>query len=91
MQIVAFGIGLMVLLLLTFVRTQLMVEWQTTLQETAPNQFLINIQPSEIDDIETFLRESGLEPSPNILSNAMRGFTSVGKGVSGADQETELV
>jgi len=63
-QIVAFGIGLMVLLLLTFVRTELMVEWQTTLQETAPNQFLINIQPAEADDIDAYLRESGIEPSP---------------------------
>ena len=62
-QIVAFGIGLMVLLLLTFVRTQLMAEWQTTLQETAPNQFLINIQPSEVEGITSFLRNVGLEPS----------------------------
>ena len=62
-QIVAFGIGLMVLLLLTFVRTQLMAEWQTTLTETAPNQFLINIQPSEVAQIETFLTDAGLEPT----------------------------
>lgn len=62
-QIVAFGIGLMVLLLLTFVRTQLMAEWTTTLQETAPNQFLINIQPYEVDALETFLTDAGLEPS----------------------------
>ncbi|MGD2168132.1 MAG: ABC transporter permease, partial [Gammaproteobacteria bacterium] len=62
-QIVAFGIGLMVLLLLTFVRTQLMAEWQTTLQETAPNQFLINIQPSEVDGIQSFLAQAGLEPT----------------------------
>lgn len=62
-QIVAFGIGLMVLLLLTFVRTQLMSEWQTTLQETAPNQFLINIQPGEVDQIEAFLTDAGLEPT----------------------------
>jgi putative ABC transport system permease protein len=46
-QVVAFGIGLMVLLLLTSVRTELMTEWQATLPANAPNHFLINIQPEE--------------------------------------------
>ena len=46
-QVVAFGIGLMVLLLLTSVRTELMTEWQATLPASAPNHFLINIQPAE--------------------------------------------
>lgn len=82
-QIVAFGIGLMVLLLLTFVRTQLMVEWQTTLQETAPNQFLINIQPDEVDDIERYLRDSGLDPSA--LTPLVRARISHVNGVALAD------
>jgi putative ABC transport system permease protein len=46
-QVVAFGIGLMVMLLLTSVRTELMTQWQATLPERAPNHFLINIQPDE--------------------------------------------
>lgn len=82
-QIVAFGIGLMVLLLLTIVRTQLMVEWQTTLQESAPNQFLINIQPSEADDIEAYLRDSGIDPSP--LTPLVRARISHVNGVPVAD------
>ena len=84
-QIVAFGIGLMVLLLLTFVRTQLMTEWQTTLQEEAPNQFLINIQPAEVDAIETLLRDAGLEPSP--LTPLVRARISHVNGVPLADFE----
>lgn len=50
-QVVAFGLGLTVLLLLTFVRTELLESWQRTLDEDAPNQFLINIQPQERDSI----------------------------------------
>jgi putative ABC transport system permease protein len=46
-QIVAFGLGLTVLLLLTFVRTDLLEGWQQTIDENAPNNFLINIQPHE--------------------------------------------
>ncbi len=50
-QVVAFGLGLTVLLLLTFVRTDLLKNWQQTLDENAPNHFLINIQPGERDSI----------------------------------------
>jgi putative ABC transport system permease protein len=62
-QVVAFGIGLMVLLLLTSVRTELMTEWQATLPESAPNHFLINIQPSEREAIGATLEAAGV-PSP---------------------------
>ena len=50
-QVVAFGLGMTVLLLLTFVRTDLLEGWQQTLDEEAPNHFLINIQPQERDSI----------------------------------------
>jgi putative ABC transport system permease protein len=70
-QIVAFGVGLMVLLLLTVVRTELMVEWQATLPESSPNHFLINIQPDEREALRTFLREHGLgEPEFTPLARA---------------------
>jgi putative ABC transport system permease protein len=59
-QVVAFGIGLMVLLLLTSVRTELMSEWQATLPEGAPNHFLINIQPSEREGVAQALAEQGV-------------------------------
>ncbi len=56
-QVVAFGLGLTVLLLLTFVRTDLLKGWQQTLDENAPNSFLINIQAHERDPIaEIFAR-----------------------------------
>jgi putative ABC transport system permease protein len=62
-QVVAFGIGLMVLLLLTSVRTELMAEWQATLPASAPNHFLINIQPAERDALAATLVAAGL-PEP---------------------------
>jgi putative ABC transport system permease protein len=62
-QVVAFGIGLMVLLLLTVVRTQLMTTWQATLPEFAPNHFMINIQPDERDQVvDVFGRHGIAEP-----------------------------
>ena len=59
-QVVAFGIGIMVLLLLTSVRTELMAEWQATLPESAPNHFLINIQPAERDAVGAALVAAGV-------------------------------
>lgn len=60
-QVVAFGLGIMVLLLLTVVRNDLMDEWRATLPERAPNRFLINIQPHEAEAVESFLGERGAE------------------------------
>jgi len=60
-QVVAFGIGLMVLLLLTSVRTELMTEWQATLPPFAPNHFLINIQPAEREAIGAALAADGID------------------------------
>jgi putative ABC transport system permease protein len=59
-QVVAFGLGLMVLLLLTIVRTELMVEWQGLLPSQAANRFLINVQPGEPQQIASFLESRGI-------------------------------
>lgn len=56
-QVGAFGIGLMVLLLLTLVRSGLLEQWRATLPADAPNRFLINIQPHEADGVSRFLAE----------------------------------
>jgi putative ABC transport system permease protein len=59
-QVVAFGLGLMVLLLLTTVRNDLIETWQASLPENAPNQFLINIQNHEVESMGEFLAERGI-------------------------------
>ncbi len=59
-QVVAFGLGLMVLLLLSTVRTELMDTWRQSLPDNAPNQFLINIQPHETGPMAAFFRERNL-------------------------------
>lgn len=60
-QVVAFGISLMVLLLLTLVRTELMDSWQSALPEEAPNHFVINIQPHEREMVDEILADYGIE------------------------------
>jgi putative ABC transport system permease protein len=61
-QVVAFGLGLTVLLLLSFVRTDLLQSWQRSLDEDAPNHFLINIQPDERASIAQVFEQAGITP-----------------------------
>jgi len=59
-QVVAFGLGLTVLLLLTLVRTDLLQGWKQTLDADAPNHFLINIQSHERASIAEIFQSDGI-------------------------------
>ncbi|PUD98474.1 MAG: ABC transporter permease [Candidatus Sedimenticola endophacoides] len=68
-QLTSFGLGLLALLLLAVVRIDLVAAWQRTIPEQAPNRFLINIQPDEVEAVSRFLREarlSGAGPYPMV-------------------------
>ncbi len=61
-QVVAFGLGLTVLLVLIVVRQDLMSEWQHSLPSAAPNHFLINIPPAQVSTLNQFLVARGVAP-----------------------------
>ncbi len=58
-QIVAFGLGLMVLLLLAVVRGDLLADWRRSLPADVPNNFLVNIRPEERGPLQDFLKSHG--------------------------------
>jgi len=58
-QIVAFGTGIMVLLLLGIVRDDLNSDWRRTLPADIPNYFFINIPPNDRDAFVQFLKDRG--------------------------------
>ncbi len=60
-QIVAFGLGIMVLLLLSTVRNDLINNWQESLPADAANHFLINVQTSQVPELEKSLAELGVK------------------------------
>ncbi len=66
LQVTAFGLSLMVLLLLGIVRNDLLEGWQATLPDEAPNHFLINIQPDETDALRAFFVAQKL-PVPELV------------------------
>ncbi|WP_411833693.1 ABC transporter permease [Pseudoxanthomonas mexicana] len=88
-QVSALGLGLMALLLLTFVRTDLLDRWQRSLAADAPNRFIVNVQQDQLDPLRGFMRARGLdEPA---LYPMIRGRLSAhnGQPVSGGDYAEE--
>lgn len=65
-QIIAFGLGLMVLLMLAVVRDDLMQEWRASLPQDAPNYFMINIRADQADPIKAFFAEQNV-PAPELV------------------------
>ncbi|HEY9280970.1 MAG TPA: FtsX-like permease family protein, partial [Eoetvoesiella sp.] len=59
-QVCALAMGLMILLLLTITRTDLLTGWQNTVPPDAPNTFLINIQPDQQALVQTRLQQAGI-------------------------------
>jgi len=61
LQISALAIGLMALLLLVLLRTDLISSWQQATPPDAPNRFAINIQPDQAEAFQASLRAQGIE------------------------------
>ncbi|GAB3737520.1 FtsX-like permease family protein [Silanimonas algicola] len=59
-QVSALGLGLMALLLLVFVRTDLLERWREALPADAPNRFIVNVQPAQIEPLRAFLDGEGI-------------------------------
>lgn len=51
-QLIAFGLGIMALLLLAIVRVDLLNAWQTSLPEGTPNYFIARIQAAQLEPLQ---------------------------------------
>ncbi|WP_066962853.1 ABC transporter permease [Microbulbifer sp. Q7] len=59
--IAAFGTGLLAMLAMFYARTALIDEWKMQLPENAPNHFLVNIAPYELDGVKQRVADKNLE------------------------------
>ncbi|MCJ7591027.1 MAG: FtsX-like permease family protein, partial [Woeseiaceae bacterium] len=84
-QVVAFGLGITVLLLLTLVRTDLLEGWRKTLDDDAPNHFLINIQPHEVEAVAALFEANDIQ-SP-VFTPLVRARMTTINGESVKDRE----
>ena len=60
-QTIGFSMGLMVLMLLALIRGDLINNWQASLPADAPNRFVINVQPQQIDGVKRFFSEQQIK------------------------------
>ena len=56
-QIIALGLGLMAMLMLTLVRTELITRWQQSMPPDMPNRFAINIQGDQLPGVKQFFAD----------------------------------
>ncbi|MCU0931445.1 MAG: ABC transporter permease [Serpentinimonas sp.] len=60
-QVSSLSVGLLALVLLVLLRTDLITSWQQATPPDAPNRFVINIQPDQADSFQANLRSNGVE------------------------------
>ena len=94
-QIVAFGLGFTVLLLLGLVRDDLLRDWRASLPADAPNYFMINIRPDEGERVAAFFDRVGF-PSTELVPMLRARLTGIdGKSVDArrfaSDRASEFV
>ncbi len=59
-QMLVFGLAVMLLLLLVLLRTSLLDEWQAQVPVDAPNHFVMNLAPDQVEAFRETMSERGL-------------------------------
>lgn len=90
LQIACLGLGVTTLIAVGFVRTDLFAAWQKSLPPDAPNRFLINIQPDQIEPVRALLPRTA-DGKTVALYPMVRGrlIAVNGKGVTAKDYADE--
>ncbi|MGK7294939.1 MAG: ABC transporter permease, partial [Candidatus Wenzhouxiangella sp. M2_3B_020] len=60
-QVTALGLGLMALLLLMVVRSELIGQWRASMPADTPDHFMVNIQPDQYDRVRSTLEDLGAQ------------------------------
>ena len=60
LQVSALAVGLLALVLLVLLRTDLISSWRSATPPDAPNRFIINLQPDQSEAFQALLKEAGV-------------------------------
>ncbi|NNJ96596.1 MAG: FtsX-like permease family protein [Gammaproteobacteria bacterium] len=88
-QIVAFGVGIMVMLLLSTVRSDLLDDWQQSLPDNSPNHFVINVQSDQVAGITEYFDARGVSNTRLYPMVRARLVEINGQPVRASDYESE--
>jgi putative ABC transport system permease protein len=84
-QVVALSLGVMALLTLTLIRSDLLRSWQATLRPDTPNRFVINIQPDQVEPLQKFFASHTIA-QPTLFPMVRGRLVAInGRPVSSAD------
>ena len=90
-QLISFSLAIKLLLFLIVLKNDIISDWQSQLPSDAPNAFLVNITQNELDPVNEYLAQKGIQVSefyPTIRGrvNAING-EAVAREVSLQDNE----
>jgi putative ABC transport system permease protein len=89
LQIMALGLGIMAMLMLTLVRTELVVKWQQSMPKDMPNRFAINIQDDQLAEARRYFDAQGLK-APDLYPMIRGRLQAIGeRKVKGSDFSEE--
>jgi len=89
LQIIALGLGLMAMLMLTLVRTDLLERWKASLPPDMPNRFAIGIQTDQLPAVRAYFGGIGLA-TPDLYPMVRGRLVSIGpRAVSPAEYSDE--
>lgn len=88
-QVCALSIGLLALMLLVLIRTDLVDSWRAATPADAPDRFVINILPDQVTDFQRSLRDAGVAHFDWYPMTRARLVAIDGKPVSAADYPTD--
>ncbi|MBL8523079.1 MAG: ABC transporter permease, partial [Betaproteobacteria bacterium] len=88
-QIMALGLGIMAMLLLTLVRTDMIARWQGTLKDDMPNRFVINIQSNQLADVKAYFSQRNMV-TPDLYPMIRGRLTAINdKAIKPSDYKDE--
>ena len=88
LQIMALGLGIMAMLMLTLVRTELIVKWQESMPADMPNRFAINIQDDQLADVKRHFADLDLA-TPDLYPMIRGRLLAIGDRKVGPADYTE--
>lgn len=88
-QVSSLAVGLLALVLLVLLRTDLIASWRKATPANAPDRFVINVQPDQAQDFQAALKKAGVHSYDWYPMIRGRLIAANGKAVSPDDYEED--
>jgi putative ABC transport system permease protein len=83
-QMIAFSLGMVVIVLLSIIKTDLMASWRDSLPVDAPNRFVINLQPDQLKSFNQTFMDQAL-PAPQVHAMVRARLVAINQQKVNAD------